>query len=280
MTYKFKVDFDSRTSNIIRFYPPSRSHVINFEPDVIRKCKALRLPVPNILVDSRHSNDTDLHFIIYDCISGQTRDQFVKASGSTSEQRNLFSEIIQTIEQIAQLNIYGYGDLENEREAKHTTYRFFLEYTFEEGIRAAHNSNLLGPSQISKIEKISNKIHDFDVGNTGVLAWADVTPSNIIVNSCGRLAALIDFESVLSSVVDLNLGYCYSRSHNSSFYKRFKEIWEAELGKVDPDIIYFYGLLRLLRILLFSSGHLPINQKREKLEDVFSGSFAAIELIS
>ena len=85
-------------------------------------------------LDSRHSNDTDLHFIIYDYISGQTLDQFVKASGSTSEQRNLFSEIIQTIEQIAQLNIYGYGDLENEREAKHTTYRFFLEYTFEEGI--------------------------------------------------------------------------------------------------------------------------------------------------
>ena len=220
-------------------------------------------------LDSRHSNDTDLHFIIYDYISGQTLDQFVKASGSTSEQRNLFSEIIQTIEQIAQLNIYGYGDLENEREAKHTTYRFFLEYTFEEGIRAAHNSNLLDPSQISKIEKISKKIHDFDVGNTGVLAWADVTPSNIIVNSCGRLAALIDFESVLSSVVDLNLGYCYSRSRNSSFYKRFKEIWEAELGKVDPEIIYFYGLLRLLRILPFSSGHLPINQNAKSWKTSF-----------
>ena len=108
-------------------------------------------------LDSRHSNDTDLHFIIYDYISGQTLDQFVKASGSTSEQRNLFSEIIQTIEQIAQLNIYGYGDLENEREAKHTTYRFFLEYTFEEGIRAAHNSNLLDPSQISKKKRLARR---------------------------------------------------------------------------------------------------------------------------
>src|SRR5437868_2572025 len=65
MTFKYTVVSGGGARFIVRFYPPGREDVVEYEPDVVRRCRSGGLRVPEVIADSRSGPPAPLAYMAY-----------------------------------------------------------------------------------------------------------------------------------------------------------------------------------------------------------------------
>ncbi|WP_373564613.1 phosphotransferase [Sphingobacterium sp. E70] len=97
----------------------------------------------------------------------------------------------------------------------------------------------------------------------------DLKSENIIVNN-GEFSAIIDLESCFYGDPLISLGYLYAKEGESSLYLSMAKSFESFVPfKVEN--IYYYALIRLLRISQHLKTPMPTGKQRETFTSYFKG---------
>ncbi|HYK01022.1 MAG TPA: phosphotransferase [Thermoanaerobaculia bacterium] len=272
MTFKYTVVSGGGARFIVRFYPPGREDVVEYEPDVVRRCRSSGLRVPEVVADSRSGPPAPLAYMAYRMIDGiALRDRL--ADLADREMHSVCASVAEQMRAMAEVRIDGYGDLTSAHEAQYTTWQSFIRAAFEDGIAAAGRRMLLEDALIDTLRTVCDHLDRFAAPETPVLTWGDLSPDNIIVQG-GRLAGLIDFEGVLGGEPELNLGYVRARYRETPFYEALLAHWPC----VDHDQprTALYVVVRGLRLLIHRHELLPTGERRQATESFLSDFAAAV----
>jgi aminoglycoside phosphotransferase (APT) family kinase protein len=272
MTYKFFICVKSGQSYVVRFYPPSRSHVVDYEPDLLRRCAEAGAKVPCVIADSRTGPRSVLQYVVYTMVDGLTLSERIVYLSSCSLQR-LCEQVVENLVMLRQLRFSGVGELMNGENARSHSWRQFVKKSFLEGLQSLRDNRLVGDRLLRNTERLQHRIDEILLDDLAgsTLTYADLGPDNIIVDDDGKLAGLIDFEGTLVGDSVLALGYCYSAYGDDPFVEHIASAWPETL---EPDAwrrIYLYAILRPLRVGKYAHMPLPTGEPRKPLTEVFPG---------
>ena len=107
-----------------------------------------------------------------------------------------------------------------------------------------------------------------------MLAWGDISPDNIIIDECEQFVGFVDFEGVIASEFDLNLGYLRARYEGTDFYAEMVTVWPTQ-STLLPRVA-LYTIIRALRLLRHGSKPLPTGRKRDSFEAFLPGFIPAL----
>lgn len=268
MTHKFAVRPSHDETYVVRFYPESRSHVVDYEPDLVRRCAEAGAKVPRVLADSRTGPPARLGYMVYAMIEGSTLSERFSTLSNLDLQR-LCEDLMGSLSLIQQLKLTGWGELVNGWEASSSSWNEFIRNSFSEGLHTIRKHRLLTDALLHDIALVEGLMDELLIGAPNHLICGDLGLGNIVLDDHNRLAGLIDFEGALVGDPLLTLGYCYARSGKDAFFESLKAGWEQRLGEVDWMRISFYAILRVLRVAKYAVGPLPTGHPREPLVTVF-----------
>lgn len=278
MTHKFTVEAGA-TSYIVRFYPPHREHVVLYEPDIIRRCHALGARVPQVLGDSRSGPGALLSYMVYKKIPGHRMSKCLSRL-SPPQRCALAGSLASEFALLRRITVTGYGDLLDGGTARFPTWQVFLESSLCEGMRAVESLRLLDARHITLLKTVSRRLHDLIGMVPSCLNWGDVSTDNVIVDSDGNLAGLLDFEGAIFGDPLLTLGYAMA------FYGRSPVV--EDLAQAWPDVnaggwrrAELYAVLRGLRLAPhYANPFLPSGERRSPLKDVVVGMEPSLESLA
>jgi len=276
MTFKYLVETVDDERFIVRFYPLGREGVVNCEPDLLAHCRRSGLPVPVVLADARTGPKATLAYVVYRMIEGTNLSEALP--GLTSQQASvLASELATCLLELRRIELHGYGELITGATAAGTSWRAFVKRSFETGIDALQQSRLIDSASLVRLREFLK----CDVDSQSCqLVWGDISFANIIVDSTGHLAGLIDFESSLSGDPLATLGYCFACHGNHPFWETRIQRWPQALDDTERERILFYALLRGLRLAPYLDRPSPTGQPRDPLFEIFPGFELAIETLT
>ncbi|HEU4433720.1 MAG TPA: aminoglycoside phosphotransferase family protein [Pyrinomonadaceae bacterium] len=279
MTFKYLVETVDDARFIVRFYPSGREEVLNSEPDLLAHCRRSGLPVPVVSADARTGPKATLAYVVYRMIEGASLSEALP--GLTPEQASvLASELATCLLELRRIELHGYGELITGETAADTSWRAFVKRSFETGIDSLQQSRLIDSSSLLRLREFLNTT-SYDVDSQSCqLVWGDISFANIIVDSTGHLAGLIDFESSLSGDPLATLGYCFACHGNHPFWETLIQRWPQPLDDTERERILFYALLRGLRLAPYLDRPLPTGRPRDPLFEIFPGFELAIETLT
>lgn len=278
MNFKCHVETERGHNVIVRCYPLSRSHLIDQEPDLLLRCKYAKLPVPQLIGDSRSGPEAPFEYMVYHRINGDTlADALPKLS---HELRCVLAEDLAShLNKLQRVSFDGWGELASGSVATSSSWRSFVEGSIDLGLRAIKSQKLLEPSLTRKIElATSSKRLQLPI-LPQQLIWGDINFENILVSGDGRVAGLIDFEGCLSGDHLATLGYAAAVHGTHSFFNQLRMSWITPISEDDSNLIDWYTLLRVMRLAPFAHLPLPTGRLRDKLVDIFPGVVPAIQRI-
>jgi aminoglycoside phosphotransferase (APT) family kinase protein len=280
MTHKCVVRTRAEQKYVVRFYPSTRSGVVEYEPDVLRRATTAGVRVPEVVEDSRRGPAAELHYIVYKWIVGHPLS--AQYSALTSLQRGaLGREMVVQFDRLLQVEFAGYGDVIDGRRAGSATWAGFIEAAIRDGVAAVKNMALLPSSSTAALGRLAEQIPEILVAVPPRLVWADVSPGNVLVNDDGRLEGLIDFEGVLSGDGLLALGYCQSLFDRRELLMDLAHAWSTPLGPAEWRRIDLYAVVRALRNAPFYVHPLlPTGGRRSPLPMVYPGLEPAIRRLT
>lgn len=270
MNWKFLVTASQGNTFILRFYPDERAQLVNFEPDLLRRCLDQGMSVPVVATDSRTGPQADWNYVLYRMLPGQALEERLPVI-----RPDKLSEIAQRVcaelEAMSQLHCSGYGDLLSADTASFQDWKTFISSAFHAGLHIAKTHGTLPVELADKLAMLERPLHRLTSPASATLTWADVAPSNIIVDEDDRFVGLIDFEGSLAAEMPLNIGYAQARFDGTTFFDALGYFWEAdEEERLRADV---YTIIRALRLLRYSHLPLPIGTKRIEV-GVFLPGFA------
>jgi aminoglycoside phosphotransferase (APT) family kinase protein len=275
MTYKFAVELPNGERYVVRFYPRSRASVVEYEPDLLRRCSDVGLGTPQVVIDSRTGPWAEMNYVVYQMIEGMPLAH--KLSSLSSEGlRQIARDIIHRLQGLAQLSVLGYGDLVAADRARFDSLSDFFARSFAQGLKTAEESQLWPREMIEKLWSIARKIGTRVQENRVGLTWGDLSVENILIDPNNGVAGLVDFEGVIAANPLLNLGYAYARYYPSAFFDALARAWQAPLNKSQWHSIHFYCVLRAVRLAQFAAEPLPTGHSRTTIEDLLPGFRPAI----
>jgi aminoglycoside phosphotransferase (APT) family kinase protein len=269
INHKFKVTLLDGESYAIRFYPPSREQVVNYEPDVLRRCATAGLPVPKVFTDSRFGPGAGLNYTIYHWVQGVPLDERLPSLDRHCV-TSLATELVSYLRRLAELEITGYGDLISATQAKFSTWTAFLGATFSE-FESAEIKSPWDRETMKMLQIFWEGVVSAWSVLKPVLAWGDLSPENILLDTEDKIAGLIDFEGTIAADFSLTIGYCYARHFNTPFFDALWNIWPKEGIRPLDQTIQFYAILRGLRLARFASLRLPTGRARDSVDQVLPG---------
>lgn len=279
MTFKFAALLPTGEQYLVRFYPPSRSAVVAYEPDILHRCSEAGLPVPEVVADSRTGPPTPLQYMVYKIIKGVPLSE--RFPGLTTEsQEEIAEQLVTCLCMLQQIPIIGYGDLTDGIRAQFGSWQAFIQRSFTEGISVAKQYNLLTSKMITNLKIAARELEQFPVQRPSGLAWGDISPDNILIGPHRRSIGLLDFEGVLAADILLNLGYCYARYHETDFFKSIVCAWPNRLTNDHWRKIELYAILRALRIFKYAHQPLPTGHPRTPIEQLLPGFQSALKKLS
>jgi aminoglycoside phosphotransferase (APT) family kinase protein len=275
MTFKFAVTVATGQRYLVRFYPHSRSSVVEYEPDLFRRCFEVGLPVPEVIVDSRTGPIAPLQYLVYKMIEGiPLSDSF--ATLTDSAQAGVASQIVSYIYALQQIHVTGYGDLVDATRARFESWSGFIEQAFSDGIKATKQHSLLSANIVGELEDIFENVESFLVPTTSTLTVGDISPENILINDCHRIVGLLDLENVVVGDILLNLGYSYAGQYQTRFFESLISAWPDRLTDDQWRRVKFYAILRAIRIIKFAHQPLPTGHPRMPIERFLPGFQSAL----
>jgi aminoglycoside phosphotransferase (APT) family kinase protein len=276
MTIKFIAELPSGERYVVRFYPPTRSAVVRYEPDIVRRCSEIGLPVPEIVCDSRNGPASPLHYMVYRMIHGVPLSQkFSKLSNA--RRAEIAKQIADWVYALEKVGVIGYGDFVDGRTAGHSSWALFLRKSFFEGIASARQHGLLPQKVILELGFIAGKLEKFETEMPSVLVWGGISLENIIIGSRNHVRGLLDFESALAGDMLVNLGYCLAQYHETAFFESLACAWPETLTEHHWTRMELYAVLRALRIVKFAHRPLPTGEVRTPIEQLLPGFRWALE---
>lgn len=275
MAFKYIVLSGSGHLYITRFYPPKRSFVVNYEPDIVKRCHEFGMRVPEVIGDSKTGPRAALEYMVYKMLPGlsmQTR--LLSLSGEALQ--CISRDLMREMDVLGQIPIEGFGYLIDAEHGRFGSWISFMHNVFAEGIKTAKSSPLLPNELLEAIEVIGTHLERFSYSGPPSLCWGDISPENIILDKKDKFVGLIDFEGVLAVDRQLNHGYLRARYADSKFWLAFNLQWHAN-SSLESARSALYVIVRALRILPHVHEPLPTGTKRLPIEKFLPGLPNAIK---
>lgn len=279
MTFKFLVEAEDGQRVIIRFYPPRRATVVNQEPDLLIRCHLAEIPVPRVIGDSRNGPSSELTYVVYYMIEGTPLLEHL-ATCNSEQESSLAANLAQQLFNLRTIEFEGCGELVTGREALDSTWEMFVENSLRNGIEAIKKHSLLDKPMTAEVQRIVDRGFRGHGQSMHSLVWGDINFENIIVDSNSRLVGLIDFESCLSGDPLATLGYCFAAHDTKTFFSTLLNAWAEPLSAKDRELIFFYAILRALRLAPYAHLPLPTGYARDPLTQIFPGIIPALAKLS
>ena len=279
MTFKYLVETVDQQRFIVRFYPPGRESVLNCEPDLLAHCRRAGVPVPVVVTDARTGPKATLAYVVYRVIEGTTLSEALPHL-TASQAQVLASELATCLFELRKVELNGYGELITGDSAADQSWRGFVKRSFESGIESLEQTRLIDSSSLLRLQQLVNTTRDDVDWQSCQLVWGDISFANIIVNSSGHLAGLIDFESSLSGDPLATLGYCFACHGDHPFWETLVHHWPETFDDAARERILLYALLRGLRLAPYLDRPLPTGRPRDPLFEIFPGVELAINRLT
>lgn len=279
MTFKCLVETVSEERFIVRFYPPGRQAVLNCEPDLLARCRGSGLPVPTVIGDARTGPKAALAYVAYRMIDGATLSEAMPHL-TAGQQQVLASELARCLFELRQIEHHGYGELVTADSADDVSWPAFVKRSFYDGIESLEQTRLIDSSALLRLRELVTRTSNHLDWQSSQLVWGDITFANIIIDSSGRLAGLIDFESSLSGDPLATLGYCFACHGNHPFWEALVQRWPQALDAAARKRILLYAILRGLRLAPYLDRPLPTGHPRDALFEIFPGMKLAIQTLT
>ena len=272
----FKYDVTTRNGRyILRIYPEGREHILRFEPDIIRRAVAINIPAPEVYADSRTDPVPGLAYMIYGYIEGFPLSR--RLHDMTEAQLLAFcGNIVTALQKMATIPIEGFGELVSADKGSWASWKDFLDRSFSEGLTALEKKSFCSKDQLKHMESLYERVAGQCLEERGKIIFSDLRPGNLLATPKMNLAAIIDFEGVLSADPLLSLGYCYAACGDDVFFEAIARSWEERLGPIDWQRLDLYAVLRVMRIAVHLDQPLPVGEKRDPIEEFFPGFFRSL----
>lgn len=255
MTHKFLVSTSDRPM-IVRFYPPGRSHVVDFEPDLWRQAQAIGVAVPEVVSDSRTGPPSSLAYVVYYAVPGEPLDSLLP-SMSESDLHAIVCSMGEQVALLGRLRVEGFGGLIAEDRARFPSFTAFADDAFERGF-----DRLRREIALPDIELLRDVTADVErLGARPVIIWGDLSTSNVVVGADGR-PNLLDFEGAIGGHPQASLGYAQVRHDGSKFAEAIEDVLAVGWQRGDRTIAAVYGLIRGLRLAVYAMEPLPTGTPR------------------
>jgi aminoglycoside phosphotransferase (APT) family kinase protein len=279
MTFKYLVETIDQERFIVRFYPPGREAVLNCEPDLLAHCRRSGLPVPVVVADARTGPRATLAYVVYRVIEGTTLSEALPHLTAPQGQV-LASELATCLFELRQVKLNGYGEMITGDSAADPSWREFVKRSFETGVASLEQSRLIDSSSLLRLRQFVDRTRCDVEWQSCQLVWGDISFANIIVDSSGHLAGLIDFESCLSGDPLATLGYCFACHGDHPFWETLVHRWPQKFDDAGRERILLYALLRGLRLAPYLGCPLPTGRRRDPLFEIFPGVELAIKRLT
>jgi aminoglycoside phosphotransferase (APT) family kinase protein len=275
MTHKFCVQTVDDASFIVRFYPPARDFVLKYEPDLLRRCADVGVPVPRVVVDSRTGPLAERSYVMYQKIKGRTLADRLPAL--TMDQRRIIgAELVTSLSQLRRIGFSGYGELVSSEQGRSASWRSFIYESFTQGLTSIEQHHLLDTGTIRAMKSICDRLDEFSSDEMSEFIWGDINFENILVDEENHLAGIIDFEGSLSGDSLATLGYGFAVYGDHAFLGTMINAWPEPLLPNRRNQLLFYALLRTVRLGKFAHQPLPTGLRREPLDQIFPGMRLAL----
>ncbi len=279
MTYKFAVELPQGERYVVRFYPPSRSKVVEYEPDLLRRCANRGIGTPEVVIDSRTGPPAEMPYVVYRLIQGTPLSDRLPFLSPESLER-IVRQLVGRLRALEQIPVTGCGDLVSADHARFDSLREFLNRSFAEGLIAAERSRLWREEIIDDLRAISRAVDKWPEHKPVVLTWGDISTENILLRTEDEVAGLVDFEGVIAADRLLNLGYADAWYHGSAFFEALVRAWDRPLDENQWQRIHLYTIVRGLRLARFADVLLPTGLSRTPIEELLPGFYPAVRALA
>lgn len=245
---------------MLKVYPPSRSYIAKCEYKILLAAHKNDVKVPRVIMSGLHK---DLGFLMYHHIPGNDL-RFEQLS--TDQKAGLSIAVIENLYKFSQLSYPHFGSV-TEVDPTYNNWNSFLDETIKVGLENLQAAEVVNPKKFIKIAKFLKQF-ERNHSYTG-MALGDLKSENIIINN-GQFKAMIDLESCFYGDPLISLGYLYAREGESPFYNSIAKSFETFIP-FEVEDIYFYSLIRLLRISQHLKTPLPTGKSRDPLTNYFRG---------
>ncbi len=269
MAFKYEVSLAHKTY-MIKIYPALRSFIANKEYRLLKAIETSAVKAPRACFAGTYQ---DASYFIYEKIPGEELD----FSGLNINEKNpIASQIAENIFQLSSIQYGRYGSL-IEDEPSFDSWRSFLSHNIDDGCLNLSKTNLYEEAQVEAVGRFMlGRLDHIQTSCSGTV-WSDLIQENIIVNEF-QLSGFIDFEGCFRGDPLLSLGYLFAREGGSDFFKAMEHQF-ARFIPVNRYNIYFYALLRLLRISKYLLQPLPTGRERAPVNGYFKGIKTSLDAI-
>ena len=251
-----------QSAYILKVYPLSRSAVAAKEYAVLKKIKRLPLKAPKVQATGSYEG---FAYIIYKKIPGEPLDFNLL---SAEDQKGIAGQVALNIKQLSEVKFDCFGSL-TEYEDTFSSWKEFLIQQVNSGVEDLRKVNLDFDFQINHLENfLLEYFRNYRESPCG-LVWSDFNEGNILVSN-NQLTGFIDFEGCFYGDPQLSLGYLFAKEGDSALFQIIRDEMQLFM-KITDESVYFYALLRLLRISKYLMEPMPNGQERDPLFDHFKG---------
>ncbi|MDR6372346.1 fructosamine-3-kinase [Chryseobacterium bernardetii] len=259
MNYVYAIALSNKIV-MLKAYPPSRSNITEFEYNMLREAYDKGVKVPRVISFGKHNV---FGFLFYHCIFGND----LIFEDLSADQRVCFaSDLLENIMKFSELESPVFGAIDH-KESSYNSWDCFLTDTIDTGLVNLKSIDVISRGKFQDICSFL-KQYRRDFYQPG-MAFGDLKSENIIVNE-GKLAAIVDLESCFYGDPLISLGYLYAREGASPFYLSTEKIYNKFLNFQIEDV-YFYALIRLLRISQHLKNPMPTGRARDPITTYFKG---------
>lgn len=244
---------------MLKAYPPSRSNITEFEYNMLRKAYDKGIKVPRVISFGKHV----FGFLFYHCISGN---DLIFEDLSTDQRVCFASDLLENIMKFSELKSPVFGAIDH-KESSYNSWDCFLTDTIDTGLVNLKSIDVISRGKFQNMCSFL-KQYRRDFYQPG-MAFGDLKSENIIVNE-GKLAAIVDLESCFYGDPLISLGYLYAREGVSPFYLSTEKSYNKFINFQIEDV-YFYALIRLLRISQHLKNPMPTGRARDPITTYFKG---------
>lgn len=279
MTFKCRVRTARSDDVIVRFYPASRSAVLQQEPDLLLRCRSAGFPVPQPIGDSRTGPSAPLSYVAYRYIDGATAATRLLSLDDVGR-RVLAQDLAAHLYRLQYLTFEGAGELVSGAVAHDDSWDAFVRESMHSGLLSIRRHRLLEPALISDIERVVLAGPPAPPRMTGRLIWGDINFGNVLVKPDGHIAGLIDFESCLSGDPLATLGYTAAVHGTDPFFGLLLQARPYPLTEGEERLVAWYALLRALRLARYAHLPLPTGRPRDPLISIVPGILPALQRLT
>lgn len=255
---------------MLKVHPFSRVDVAEREHYILKCASENGVKVPKVISCGIYKK---LGYIFYYNIPGENL-QFEKLD---RKQQEVFSiSLVENLKKFSELTSSHFGSV-TEHELGYHNWKAFLHATIREGLASLESADVMSSKEFKNLSNYMHYQLSLNKNWFNGMVWGDVKSENIIVSN-GELAAILDFESCFFGDPVLSLGYLFAKEGRSPFYISVAKHFKNFLRFSDEDV-YFYSLVRLIRISKYLNSPLPTGKARDPVTSYFKGISEALNYI-